>query len=128
MYRLALLASLIVAPLAGQASSVPSGHALELQEQFWETLQDGTQVFRQRFVMPAIAEQSVGYMQLVDDFEYLCTHSAIPEIAAENLTIDQIVISLSDRETEFGVASPEAIQYFEAFSLKNDICIWEAFQ
>ncbi|MDH5531341.1 MAG: DUF6497 family protein, partial [Paracoccaceae bacterium] len=33
----------------------------------------------------------------------------------------------SDRVVPFGESDPEATQYFEAFSIADGTCIWEAF-
>jgi len=40
---------------------------------------------------------------------------------------DQIIIVLSDREVEFGVADPDATQYFEAYRPEDGACFWEGF-
>ena len=47
------------------------------------------------------------------------------DMAQHALDGEVIVISLADRVTEFGVSDPEATQFFEAFRLSNDTCIWE---
>lgn len=37
------------------------------------------------------------------------------------------MISLMESPVEFGVASPDTVQYFEAYSVSDGRCIWEAF-
>lgn len=109
-----------------EVPAVPSGHSLTLQEVLVDQATEQS-VLRLRYVMPAIAEKSLGYNDLLADFEHLCETQAVPEALAQPTPIQQIVISLSDQETEFGVSNPDATQYFEAFNLETDICIWEGF-
>lgn len=105
---------------------VPSGYSLSLQEVRIDQAA-GQSVLRMRYVMPAIATQSLDYNDVSADFEHLCTTHAVPEAKSLQTPVQQIVISLSDQETEFGVSNPDATQYFEAFNLETDICIWEGF-
>lgn len=109
-----------------EVPAVPSGHSLTLQETLVDHATEQS-VLRLRYVMPAIADKSLGYNDLLADFEYLCETQAVPEALAQPTPIQQIVISLSDQETEFGVSNPDATQYFEAFNLETDICILEGF-
>jgi hypothetical protein len=57
--------------------------------------------------------------------QHLCDTTALPYMAEYDLTGDMIVISLSDRKTEFGVADPDATQFFEAYRPVDNLCIWE---
>jgi Family of unknown function (DUF6497) len=34
---------------------------------------------------------------------------------------------MSDRVVPFGQTDPEATQFFEAYSLQGDTCVWEMF-
>ncbi|WP_147126162.1 DUF6497 family protein [Shimia ponticola] len=109
------------------AFDVPSGQELTFQESFYEEQADGALWARYRFVMPAIARGGdVGYAEVADDFVHLCEVYVLPGLDAEDLPV-QIVISLSDRESEFGVPTPDATQFFEAFRIENGACIWEGF-
>ena len=98
-----------------------------------EFLQDATDpdavVFRARYVMPAIARSGGGldYDDVAEDFVTLCEAHALPVIRADGFSPARIVVSLSDRVTEFGVADTEATQLFEAFIIEGDTCIWEQF-
>lgn len=105
---------------------VPSGYSLSLQEVRLDQAA-GQSVLRMRYVMPAIATLSLDYNDVSADFEHLCTTQAVPEAKSLQTPVRQIVISLSDQETEFGVSNPDATQYFESFNLETDICIWEGF-
>lgn len=110
-----------------ESSVVPSGFKHYLQEILLEKRQDNSNVMRFRFVMPIIGQEGVTFQDVEQDFEHLCLTRAIPNVAKVGRGVDQVIISLSDRETEFGVISGVATQYFEAYSIENDVCIWEGF-
>jgi hypothetical protein len=38
-----------------------------------------------------------------------------------------VVVALSDRETEFGVFDPEAVQFIEGFRIADGTCVPQAF-
>ncbi len=98
-----------------------------------EILQDATDpddvVFRARYVMPAIARETgtLSYADVAEDFVTLCEAHALPVIRGDGFTPARIVVSLSDRATEFGVPNAEATQLFEAFTVDGDTCIWDQF-
>jgi Family of unknown function (DUF6497) len=107
---------------------VPSGQAVYLQE----TVNDapGTEglVYRFRFVAPAIATTGgISFETAVADMAALCTDYALPRLASSGPKPAQIIISMADKPVPFGEPSPETVQYFEAFSVKNGTCIWSAF-
>ncbi|APE42875.1 hypothetical protein BOO69_05130 [Sulfitobacter alexandrii] len=123
--RVAALALMLAASPA-LALEVPSGQPVTLQEVLVDSV--GPQSFlRFRLVAPAIARETsdLDYETVAADLMYLCQDLAIPYIAEFELTGDVIVISLADRETEFGVADPESTQFFEAFRIEEGRCIWE---
>ena len=68
---------------------------------------------------------SLGHNDAAGDMMHLCQELALPYLQEYDLTGDVIVISLADRETEFGVADPDATQFFEAFRIEDNLCIWE---
>lgn len=108
--------------------NVPSGQPVTLLEVV--TGQPGQGLaYRFRFVTPEIArEKGQMDLELIErDMEYLCASYALPRIPTGGPVPNQIIISLSDRETEFGQADPEATQFFEAYSIDDDACIWEPF-
>jgi heme/copper-type cytochrome/quinol oxidase subunit 2 len=61
------------------------------------------------------------------DIQYLCDDVVIPSLAQNGWTDGEIVISLSDKEVAFGVASPDVVQYFQPFSIQAGACMWEDF-
>lgn len=95
----------------------------------FETLEsispDGTRVLRLRYVDETLTSED--HQKVADDFAALCTRDALPRNAKAEQSFDQVVISLANKKSEFGVFNPDVTQYFEAFTLKNDTCIWEAF-
>ena len=118
--------ALAISPTAASAFDVPSGEVLTFQESFYEEQLDGSLWARFRFVMPSIARGGqVGYADVAEDFLHLCDVYVLPGLGDD--VPEQIVISLSDRETEFGVPAPEATQFFEAFRVESGSCIWEGF-
>lgn len=109
-----------------ETPAVPSGYDVTLQEERLDDL-GGTKVLRLRYVAPEIAAEGHQFDDVAEDFEHLCTTQGLPRVAELGGGIEQVVVSLSDQETDFGVSNSDATQYFEAFTLETDICIWEAF-
>ncbi len=110
------------------AIDVPSGQPVALHEVRVDQMGAETWV-RFRFVAPLIARAggTVDYDVASLDMAALCRTLAVPYLAQHDLHGDVIVISLADRPTEFGAADRDATQFFEAFRLQGDVCIWEGF-
>lgn len=108
------------------AIDVPSGQPIALHEVLVDDLGDEVWL-RFRFIAPEIAREggSVTYATAEPDFMHLCEALALPYIAEYTLSGEVIVISLSDRKTEFGQPDPAATQFFEAFRPVDNTCIWE---
>lgn len=110
--------------------SVPSGQPIE----FLDVIRgvDGAEgtALRYRFLAPEISRDiaHVNFAQAAEDMEALCQEYILPriEVAPGGLP-DQIIIVLSDRAVEFGVADPDATQYFEAYRPEDGACFWEGF-
>ncbi|SFM51853.1 hypothetical protein SAMN04488042_10888 [Shimia aestuarii] len=109
-----------------ETPAVPSGNEIHLQEILLETRDDKLRVARFRYIMPLI-RQGVEFAEIEDDFFHLCIGVAVPYLTTQGETVDQVVISMADRETEFGVMDTLATQYFEAFTVQDGTCIWEGF-
>lgn len=120
-------------PLAAEGGealiAVPSGQAVTLQEVIWNAPGVEGLTLRFRFLAPGIARAggSVSFDQAVADMQALCESYALPRIAAFGPAPAQVIISLADRPLPFGEADPEATQFFEAFSIADGVCIWEAY-
>lgn len=120
----ALVAPLLLATGPLWAAGAPAGDTVVLQEVLVD--QVGTETWlRFRFVAPRLAEGGVEPEILAQQMTHLCDTLAIPYMAEYDLTGDVIVISLADRPTEFGVADPDATQFFEAYRPVDNACIWE---
>lgn len=122
------LVALILSASAVLATEVPSGQAVSLHEVLVDDTASGNWL-RFRFLAPQISRDSDGlnYETAAADMIHLCDALALPYIDQYALTGEVIVISLSDRETEFGQPDPDATQFFEAFRVKDGTCIWEDF-
>lgn len=120
--------SLIASPVFAQSLTVPSGQPVTLHDVMIEAT-DQASSYRFRFLTPDIAGSDV--LQDIDvlegDMVHLCQILALPQIAEGGDIAGRVIISFADRPTEFGVATPEATQIFESYSIENDTCIWEAF-
>ncbi|MFP7571595.1 DUF6497 family protein [Marivita sp. S2033] len=107
---------------ADSVLAVPSGQPVTFQE----VLQEAA-VYRFRFVAPQIGAAGREYEDVERDMQHLCESYALPRLPEGDAQPDQIVISLSQSESEFGVADPEIVQYFEAYRVENETCILEFF-
>lgn len=108
---------------AGQGIALPSGGMVTLQEIITNAPGAEGATARFRFVLPGLtADQDRS-----DDMLALCEGQALPVIAGMVPAPQQIVISLADRETVFGAATPDAVQFFEAYRPDDGRCIWEMY-
>ncbi len=86
-------------------------------------------VTRFRFLAPGIAKAggSVSFDLAQTDMLDLCQNYALPRVAGSLTSPTQIIISLSDRAVPFGQSDAEATQFFEAYTIEGNSCIWEVF-
>ena len=87
----------------------------------------GGLVYRFRFVAPEFVADLQDFDVTRSDLEYLCNVVALPKLPNIGPEPSQIVISLADRESEFGVIDADLGQVFEAYSVQGDTCVWEVF-
>lgn len=107
---------------------VPSGQAITLQEVVWDAPGPMGLTIRFRFVAPGIAPgMGINFDQAVTDMQTLCDTYALPRIAEFGPQPAQVIISLEDRPMPFGSIEPDATQFFEAFSIGEDACVWEIY-
>lgn len=118
------------APLVGASEKdqvvLPSGLKTHLQEMLWDRPGGGL-VYRFRFVAPEFSTDGMDFDILRADLEHLCNEFALPRLANVGPEPGQVIISLADRESEFGIFDPDVAQVFEAYSVENGSCIWEVF-
>lgn len=117
--------STAVGPGSAQAFDLPSGQDAALQESFYEAQENGELWARFRFVMPGLA-QGLTYGDVEADFMTLCSDYALPSMQGAQIP-SQIIISLASAETEFGLPNADVTQFFEAFHVKNEACMWGEF-
>ena len=115
-----------MAVFPAQAETVPSGQPITLHEVLVDQVNDETWL-RFRFIAPLIARDTgtIDYATAAPDMQHLCDTVALSYMQDLTLEGEMIVISLSDRETEFGTPDPDATQFFEAFRPVDNSCIWE---
>lgn len=80
--------------------------------------------YRFRFVAGWIGEEA-DFDLVSADMAYLCEAYALPRIADIGPQPAQIVISLSEEPTEFGLSAPDVTQFFEAYTPQDGHCVWE---
>ncbi|NSX56528.1 DUF6497 family protein [Parasulfitobacter algicola] len=107
--------------------ALPSGQTVTLQDMLIEDTAEP--VARFRYIAPAISRQT-GYLNYADveaDFQVLCRDHALQLLADQGIRPAQVIVSLSDRPVAFGVTLPEATQFFEAFRIEDQSCVWDMF-
>ena len=124
---LAILA--VALPGWALAIEVPSGQEITLIDVIEGVEGTAEATRRYRFLAPGIAREggNVSIDAALEDIDALCRDVVLPDLAEAGAAPDQVVISLSDRVVEFGVAAPDATQFFEAYRIENGECIWEGF-
>ena len=124
IFRFSLGAILMAGPALAQDFDVPSGMSVGL---FDVILEQAMPTARFRFLAPDIQQESVGFANVADDFQYLCDNVARPALAQNDWTEGDIVISYSAAELPFGEIAPDVTQFFQPFRLTEDGCQWEDF-
>lgn len=105
---------------------LPSGLEAELQEMLWDRPGIGL-TYRFRFVAPGFKGGDEDIEAVSADLEFLCNKYALARLSNQGPMPRQVVISLADRSSEFGVHDPAVTQVFEAYRVENGVCIWEMF-
>ncbi len=125
--KISVLIALLAGPIAAQEVAVPSGVPMTLYDVRLET--EPEEVARFRFVSAAIdpAGEGRSFGDLVDDLQFICEKVVVPSLAANDWAGQSVVISVSSRETEFGVYDDSVTQFFQPYQIKGDTCAWEEF-
>lgn len=109
------------APPADDALAVPSGRKVEFLDVITNAPGAEGATARFRFVAPSLTAGE----DASADMEALCNGYALPKIGGMVPEPQQIIIVLADRAVPFGEAAPEAVQFFEAYSVLDGSCMWE---
>lgn len=106
--------------------TVPSGQPVQFFESLFDRPAMGLTA-RFRFVAPDLPQKiaDLSYERLEVDMAYLCDTYALPRLVG--VVPATIVISLSERATEFASSEPDVAQVFEAYRPAGETCEWEAF-
>lgn len=121
-----LIPLLAAAPVVAQEIATPSGQTVTLFDVILDT---ETDTARFRFLAPAIGPDGGArpFEEVQVDFQWLCDLVASPALASNDWQVDHVVISLSDREIDFGAVDPDVVQFFEGFRIESGACIVEIF-
>lgn len=120
---LAGILTLVAGAVVAQEITAPSGLVLGVAE---VVLERETGMARLRFVAEGLA--GAEFDAVAADMQWLCDTHGAPALAQNGIAPVQIVISVADREVPFGVMDPEAVQYFEGYSVAGDgTCHWEPY-
>lgn len=125
-WSVAAVALLVAQSVSADDLTVPSGQPVRFLEMLWDRPGGGL-VYRFRFVAPEIGDAGREYEDVEMDMQHLCQTFALDRIAQTGPKPSQIVISLSQTETEFGEATPDVTQFFEAYRVEDETCILEFF-
>ncbi|SDW72699.1 DUF6497 family protein [Roseicitreum antarcticum] len=133
MRHLVFCLAVSLAPLPAQALEValPSGKVAALYETI---LDQDAGIGRFRFTMDALQtdpEALTSGPERVRDLTFLCETTALPALRAldpeRGAEMAAVVISVAARQTTFGDTTPDVAQFFEAFVIEGDHCIWDEF-
>lgn len=124
---LALLALSPAAAAQEEALRLPSGLEARLFEVLTDRPSGGGLIYRFRYVAPGLVGGADRLGVIAADLDWLCETHALPRVSNIGPQPGQLVVSLADREAEFGVYDAAVTQVFEAFRVEGDRCIWEMF-
>ncbi|HKL65475.1 MAG TPA: DUF6497 family protein [Roseovarius sp.] len=122
-----LLAQAPAAAAQEEALRLPSGLEARLFEVLTDRPAGGGLIFRFRYVAEGFAAGAARFDAISADLAWLCETHALPRVSSIGPQPGQVVISLADRESEFGVYDEAVTQVFEAYRIEGDHCIWEMF-
>ncbi len=107
---------------------VPSGQFITFQEFVSDAAGEGL-MYRFRFVAPDISPAGKGltFVEVEGDMQHLCQFYAVPKLSEVGPQPRQIVISLADRPVDFAETDASVTQFFEAYALRDGLCIWELY-
>ncbi|MCB5409886.1 DUF6497 family protein [Pseudogemmobacter faecipullorum] len=131
-HRVSLLMATVAMLLAGckeeaaaaqEGLALPSGRPVSFLDIVTDTAGAAGATARFRFIDTTLQQGE----DRSEDMQALCDTYALGRVDGMVPAPQQIVITLADRELPYGEAHPEAVQFFEAYGIKNGSCIWEIF-
>ncbi len=129
MIRLTFPLLMLVSAAHAEAVAVPSGQPVSFVDVIQNAVGPQGLTYRFRFVAPQIARDGgmIDNETAAADMDFLCAEFAVTKLPETGPVPNQIIISMADRRVAFGVPTPEATQFFEAYSIVDNSCIWEGF-
>lgn len=114
---------------AQQGIEVPSGQPVTFHDTISSEPGPAGLTARFRFVAPQIARDqgAMPFAMAEADMAHLCETFALPRLSSIGPQVAQIVITLMDRPVPFGMADPDATQFFEAYRPEDGRCLLEDF-
>jgi hypothetical protein len=107
---------------------VPSGQPVVLQDVVWNVIGSQGFTLRFRFVAPEIRSGgAVDFDTAVADMQALCMDFARQRVTDFGGVPQQIIISMAEKPVVFGESLPDVVQFFEAFRIEGDTCVWEIY-
>ena len=104
---------------------MPSGLEIALADVMFD---EAVPIARFRFVSPAIGgDTGLTFADVSDDLGWLCDNVVVPALSQAGWDGAQVVLSVSDRPTEFGLYDPNVVQFFQPFRLADGACSWDEF-
>ncbi|MFX0545604.1 DUF6497 family protein [Roseovarius sp. S1116L3] len=110
------------APAAAENITLPSGLIAQLHEFIVE---DQFKI-RLRYVSEGFDPLGMDPEILLTDMTFLCENSDLMPITQPGGTV-HVIVSIADQPAEFGVLNTDIRQSFDAFTMADGTCIWEAF-
>jgi hypothetical protein len=130
MRAAAAVAAAALAPAAAaqeEALRLPSGLEARLFEVLTDRPSGGGLIYRFRYVAEGFAAGEGRLDAIAEDLDWLCEAHVLQRVADIGPQPGLVVVSLADRESEFGVYDAAVTQVFEAYRIEDDRCIWEMF-
>lgn len=84
----------------------------------------GVRTVRLRYVSSQLEETAFSFERIEGDFIELCASFGLKTRAQSAPKAEQVIISIASQPTAFGESAPKVAQYFDAFLVEGDTCIW----
>ena len=105
-----------------EALRLPSGLEARVLEVITNERAGGGLVYRFRYVADGFSAGAGRLDAIAADLAWLCETHALPRVSDMGPQPRQLVISLADRASEFGVHDPAVTQVFEAYRPAEGRC------
>ncbi|MEM9434859.1 MAG: DUF6497 family protein [Pseudomonadota bacterium] len=132
IFAISIALSLVAGAHSAAAREVletPSGLKLAAPEVIFEpvgALASSASQVRLRYVAPLIADiELFGFDRLEGDFLYLCQQDGLKITTGAAPRATRVIVSIASVPLAFGETAPNITQYFDAFLIKENTCIWE---